>query len=268
MRLFVRAMVKALPTSVRTKVDWDAALRPHYLFGVLFAADEARREGIGSICVAEFGVAAGEGLLVLERHAAAVEKETGVSISVYGFDSGTGLPELSGDHRDHPDFWRSSDFPMDEPALRARLSQRTHLVLGDVRETVPDFVERAQRVPLGFAAFDLDLYSSTTTALGVLNSPARRVLRRVMLYFDDIASPLGYTHRFAGELLAIDEFNESSETIKIDRFRGLTGHRAFSEEPYLDQLYVAHDLEAISSARLDRPAADMTTWREDAAPRK
>jgi hypothetical protein len=266
-RLVVRALVRALPTSVRTKAEWDATVRPHYLFGILFAADEARREGIDAICVAEFGVAAGDGLVILERHAAAVEEETGVHISVYGFDRGVGLPELCGDHRDHPDCWRPSDFPMDEAALRARLSPRTQLVLGDVRETVPDFVRQVQSVPLGFAAFDLDLYSSTTAALGVLSSAGRKVLRRTMLYFDDIESPLGFTHRFAGELLAIDEFNASTKTVKIDRYRGLTGGRPFAEEPYLGQLYVAHDLEAISSVRLDRPAADMTAWRETAAQR-
>jgi hypothetical protein len=59
---------------------------------VLYAADQARREGHTVIAVIEFGVAEGRGLLALEAHAAAVERVTGIRIHVYGFDSGGGMP--------------------------------------------------------------------------------------------------------------------------------------------------------------------------------
>src|SRR5712664_3973338 len=80
-RLFVKGIIKALPTSIRTKANWDAVDRPHYLVGVLEAVDEAAREGISEISVIEFGIAGGNGLLSLEKYAAAVEGETGVRIA-------------------------------------------------------------------------------------------------------------------------------------------------------------------------------------------
>ena len=121
---------------------------------------------IGEVAVVEFGVAGGEGLLALENEAAAVEAELGVSIKVFGFDNGpAGLPQFIGDHRDHPDKWKLGDFPMDEPLLRSKLTRRTTLVLGNVEETVPLFFDDPSVPPVGFVAFDLDLYSSTTHAL-------------------------------------------------------------------------------------------------------
>ena len=49
-----------------------------------------------------------------------------------------------------------------------------------------------------------------------------------------------------GELLAIDEFNAESGSVRIDKWRGLKKRRVFFESPWLDKMYVAHDVEAIS----------------------
>jgi len=185
--------------------------------------------------------------VALQEIAEAVEKETRVHISVYGFDTGRGLPELTGDQRDHPDRWVAGDYMMNEQALRARLTSRSTLVLGQVKDTVADFVQNMQRSPLGFIAVDLDLYSSTRDALQVLSLPAKRMLLHVPMYFDDVKRI--FNHRFAGELLAIYEFNATNESVKIDRWRGISEDRAFPESDWLDRMYVAHDLEAISNAR-------------------
>ncbi len=83
----------------RARARWDACDRPQYHHGVLYAAYQALREGGDAISVIEFGVAEGYGLLVLESHAVAVERETGVRVNVYGFDSGGGMPAGAGDHR-------------------------------------------------------------------------------------------------------------------------------------------------------------------------
>jgi hypothetical protein len=250
-RLFVRALLKRLRLRAATRALWDISDRPPYLAGVLFAARRAVREQISAISVIEFGVAGGDGLLVLEREAEAVEKELGVSIRVFGFDNGpAGLPTFIGDHRDHPDKWKPGDFPMDVPLLRSKLGPRTTLVLGNVQETVPHFFEDPGVPPLGFIAFDLDLYSSTTQALRLLSMPGKRTLDHVALYFDDVEHSI--SHRFAGELLAIDEFNRASAQVKIDRWRGLGNDRPFPEASYLKKMYMAHDLEAISARVLDR----------------
>jgi hypothetical protein len=129
-RLFAKSLITHIPASIRTKARWDAVDRPQYLAGVLAAADEALRDNLTAISVYEFGVAGGNGLLALERLSEAVEKETGISISVFGFDSGTGLPTLIGDYRDYPDRWRPGDFAMDELQLRKRLKPTTRLIIG------------------------------------------------------------------------------------------------------------------------------------------
>ncbi len=172
-RLFVRAVLKGLPVSATTRALWDISDRPAYLVGVHYAARRALREGVSAISVIEFGVAGGDGLLALEREAAAVEAELGVAIRVHGFDNGpTGLPEFIGDYRDHPDKWKPGDFPMDVDRLRSRLGPRTTLVLGDVAETVPGFFDDPRVPPIGFVAFDLDLYSSTAQRCGFSQCPA------------------------------------------------------------------------------------------------
>jgi hypothetical protein len=250
-RLLSRALLKRLPVSSSTRAVWDLSVRPAYLLGVLYAARRALRERVGEISVIEFGVAGGDGLLALEQEAASVEKELGVAIKVFGFDNGpAGLPTFIGDHRDHPDKWKPGDFPMDEALLRSKLGPRTTLVLGNVKETVPAFFDDPSVPPVGFVAFDLDLYSSTAAALPILSMPGRRTLDHVPLYFDDTEHSI--SHRFAGELLAIDEFNQVNDQVKIDRWRGLGSDRPFPEASYLRKMYMAHDLQAISSKDLHR----------------
>jgi hypothetical protein len=249
LRLLSRVCVKYLSNSIRSKADWDAVARPNYLNGVLRAADQALSEGVKEMAVVEFGVAAGAGLVALQDCAEAVEKETGVKISVYGFDAGGGLPELCGDYRDHPDWWAPMDYPMNEAALRKRLAPRTELILGNVKTTVPQFLRRLS-VPIGFVSFDLDLYSSTMDAFKIFSEPGKKMLRRVTIYFDDIN--FFFNHEFAGERLAINEFNAANSGVKIDKWRGLSNNRVFREHSWLDQMYVAHDLDAISQVKLSR----------------
>lgn len=76
------------------------------------------------------------------------------------------------------------------------------------------------------------------------------MLRRVPMYFDD--THLFYNHRFAGELLAIEEFNRTNDCVRIDRWRGIANARVFPESFWLGNMYVAHDLEAIAKTVLKR----------------
>ncbi len=77
-------------------------------------------------------------------------------------------------------------------------------------------------------------------------SRVRHVLRRVYMYCDDVDLP--FTHCFAGELLAISEFNCSNAAVKIDHWRGISKMRPFPEAGWLNRMFIAHDLEAISKA--------------------
>ena len=193
-----------------------AIQRRYYLWPVLHAAHFARVLGVDQISVIEFGVGHGNGLVVLEAIAEYAEVALGVGIDVYGFDTGHGLPP-SDDYRDTPNLFRSGAFAMEEGVLRKRL-RRARLVLGDVRDTVPEFL-RSQAAPVGFISFDLDYYSSTTHALKVLTADPALVLPRVHCYFDEIA---GYTYSaYNGERLAIEEFNSAQKLRKVTPIYGL-----------------------------------------------
>lgn len=255
-RLFVRALLRYLPVSVRTRAFWAISRRPVYLLGLLTAADQAISQSVPEISVIEFGVAGGDGLVTLQNEAEAVEKETGVRIKVYGFDMGAeGLPDFIGDYRDHPEAWQPGDFAMDEAALKSRFTDRTTLILGNVKDTVPQFFDTHQPPPIGFVSFDLDLYSSTRDALRIFTSPNKKLLWHIPLYFDDIE--FLFNHKYAGEPLAINEFNEQDHKVKIDRWYGVKAGRPFSEQGFFDKLYVAHDLEATSKVKLERDAVNL-----------
>lgn len=248
-RLFVKHVLALLPCSVETRARWDLSARPHYLLGTLYAAERARALGVPEISAIEFGVAGGNGLLALQEEAAAVERATGVGIRVYGFDAGSsGMPHFCGDYRDHPDTWRPGDFPMDVDALRPKLSPRTTLILGDIRETIEGFREGYDPPPIGFMSIDVDLYSSTVAVLRVLELCP--ILRQVAIYCDDI--DFHFCHRWAGELLAIEEFNQEHGNIKIDRWHGLRKGRPFPEADWIDRMFLCHDLESAAKCVLDR----------------
>ncbi len=190
--------------------------RPPYRWGTLCAALHAKTLGLSSISVIEFGVAGGKGLLQLEQVAEEAERLSGVKVEVFGFDTGRGLPKPQ-DARDLPQLWGEGNYGMDVVALRRRLT-RAHLLLGPVSVTVPQFLAE-NRPPVGFIAFDMDLYSSTMDAFRLFEGVTDRFLPRVVCYFDDI---LGYSHGdFNGERLAIADFNMSHDRRKISQLYGL-----------------------------------------------
>jgi hypothetical protein len=212
-------------------------VRPGYTWCVLHAASIASRTDVPEISVLEFGVAGGNGLVALETVAAEAERTLGVSVRVYGFDTGEGLPPPR-DHRDAPFLVKGGDFPMDQDALRSRL-RRAELVLGDVGSTVPAFLETGP-APIGFISFDLDYYSSTRDALHLLDGDPAAFLPRVLCYFDDVhCYPWGDSN---GARLAIREFNEERSTRKVDFLHGMRylispDHR---DERWVEALYLAH----------------------------
>lgn len=171
-----------------------AVERPNYGYIVYQAADLARRLGIKRISALEFGVAGGRGLLNMEMHAERVRALTGVTVDVYGFDTGEGLPPPV-DHRDLPNVWQEAHFRMDRAALEARLRQ-AKLVIGNVADTVGRFAQDFSPAPIGAISFDLDYYSSSVDAFRVFDIGHDYLLPRVFCYFDDIArrvlSPLNH----------------------------------------------------------------------------
>lgn len=230
-----RYPVGGVPNRLRFGI-WE---RPYYAYGVNFAANLAKSLGLDAISVVEFGVAGGRGLLAMEDVAERIGRHYGVKISVYGFDAEVGLPKPI-DYRDLPHVWGQGDFVMDIQALKARL-RFAQLQLGDVAETIPPFLERADVPPLGFISFDLDYYSSTVAALKILDGPPASRLPRVCCYFDDIVWPVEACHsQYVGEYLAIDEYNAQHETSKIAKLANLRWMLPH-EAQWHEQIYIHHD---------------------------
>jgi hypothetical protein len=225
--------------SYTAKLNYSVLHRPHYGHCVLHAALLARELGLSRISAIEFGVAGGNGLLALERHAEYVTAETGVQIAVYGFDSGAGMPPPS-DYRDMPYLWREGYFAMDLDQLNARL-RSAKLLLGQVEETVAGFCAQEEPPPIGFIAFDLDYYSSTVAALKIFESEERYLLPRIACYFDDVVGDIDWAfNEFMGELLAIKEFNANHDRIKLALVEGLRFSSARVPRLWHEQIYVAH----------------------------
>jgi hypothetical protein len=222
--------------------------RAQYLWPLLHAAHAARALNLRRITALEFGVAGGNGLLALERAAAAATELSGTEVEIFGFDTGSGMPAPA-DPRDAPWLIEPSYFKMDEAALRARL-QSSQLVIGPVAETVPDWLSTDHPV-IGFVAFDLDYYSSTMEAFRVLSTDADRLLPRVPCYFDDVFG-YGWTE-FTGVHAAIDEFNVSHEKRKIGKIHGLRFELPPEEFrlPWHEKLYLAHVFDHPGYAHLE-----------------
>lgn len=225
--------------SFKSRLDYDVFPRPHYAFCLYHAARQAHLLGLKRISAAEFGVAGGAGLIELEDLADAVEKEFPVEIEIYGFDTGGGLPEPV-DFRDLPYIWKAGFYKMDQDALRKKL-RRASLVLGDVKDTVPSFIENHDPAPIGAAFFDLDFWSSTSEALKIFEAPQSHMLPRVMCYCDDVISSEhgGLLNEYVGQLAAIRGYNAQHANRKLTTIAGLDRVRRIPA-CWNDQVYVHH----------------------------
>jgi len=213
------------------------ARRPMYVWGVLQGTALARVLGVSRVSALEFGVAGGGGLLSLEHIADEVGARIGIEIEVVGFDTATGMPRPE-DYRDQPNMWFEGQLPMNQERVKS-LIRRASLRLGPVRTTVPAFLED-DCAPIAFISFDLDLYSSTRDALTVFLASHERLLPRVFCYFDDI---IGHTYNdFAGERLALSEFNDGNRMRKLSPAYGIRHFvpRRFLHDAYWDSFYYAH----------------------------
>ena len=222
------------------RTDRRTLRRSNYAWAMVQTAFLASSLRLERISVIEFGVAGGNGLIAMENMAAWLEKHFGLRIDVYGFDGGQGLPRPV-DWRDLPNLWPQGGYPMDEEKLRARL-RRAELVVGMVEETVDGFLA-SDPAPIGFIAFDLDQYTSTTHAFKVLEAEPRLLMPRIHCYFDDI---LGYTcGHHNGERLAIAEFNETHRDRPISQTYGLRFclPRKLREANWTEKMFMTHVVE-------------------------
>lgn len=212
--LEVREFFKPMADKIRSG---DFPWKRPYALSTLQAVMEAVHCNYSQIALVELGVAGGRGLLQLCRIAELFTQELNIDIQVYGFDTGVGLPPVL-DYRDHPEFWSQGLYSMgDVDALRKRLPEFCHLIIGNLSETIPSFLDTlgtSRRI--GFVSVDVDYYSSTVSGLKIFEYPPSAYLPAVPMYFDDVEVLLTYSP-WSGEALAISEFNTSHEKRKIER---------------------------------------------------
>ncbi len=184
--------------------------RMNYAYIIKKALDEARALGLNAISAIEFGVATGNGLLACEFHAAELGRIYNIDVEVYGFDSGKGLPAAEHATHDMSYWWSEGLFAGDMEYLAKRL-KRAKLVIGPIAQTAPAFTAQYNPAPMGAIMVDVDLYSSTIPILNLFDSDYQFLMPRIHMYFDDILN----TNEFAGETLAVKEFNLAHEHSKI-----------------------------------------------------
>ena len=226
----------------RTREHYGLIQRANYVYGMLRAADVAKYFGKKSTTVIEFGVASGAGLLNMIDVAPFIQKETGVTLRIVGFDTGKGLPPVEG-FKDHPELWRSGDFAMeDRDALVRKISGRAEIIWGDISDTIGSFTETIdEAAPIGFISIDVDIYTATKAALQCLTGRSEKYNPAISMYFDDVS--FFFANEWAGELAAIKEFNVEREFRKISRDMSLPGPRPRLAASWYPSMYVCHVLD-------------------------
>jgi len=113
------------------------------------------------------------------------------------------------------------------------------LVLGDIRHQQNEFFEKYNPCPIGAIAYDLDFYSSTASALKMLEAGEHYYLPRVFCYFDDtIGTEMELYNDYTGERLAINEFNAAHNDIKLGSAYHLLARRVV--EPWYHKIWICH----------------------------
>lgn len=198
------------------KIKADEILREHYAFGMFLAAVEAIYSNKERVTVLEFGIYRGDGLRSLVEIARLIEAELPITFDIFGFDSFVGLKPLN-DHRDHPEIWQEGILAVpDWKELIKEYEGKAKVLIGDMNETVPKFIDEHMSVqsPVGFVVLDCDLYSSTIPCLKVFENDPAFCLPVVPMYVDDCNYLLTYSD-YSGETRAILEFNNRNELRKI-----------------------------------------------------
>jgi len=226
--------------SIVKKIEYDMVPRQPYAFALQkafeFAAAERARLGIEKLVFIEFGVASGAGLLNMCRISKALSKHYGMECRVIGFDTGEGMPAPV-DYRDHPEKYLDGDFvPHDNKALQRSLPENARIIYGPIAETVGGLDEHLQPGEvIGFVSIDVDYWSSSIDCMKLFEKGAFPFLPRTPVYFDDVNN-IDH-HPYAGELLAINDFNQGHAEVKLAKMNQIRNWRIFKGALWLDQLY-------------------------------
>jgi len=198
------AIVKYLSLKFKT-------FRPHYETILYESAREASKLGYKELSVLELGVSGGNGIIALENYKKNIENAFNMKISVFGFDTGTGMPN-SNLKEDALFNWKQGDYKVNKENLKRKVTSKIYYGLAD--KTIEDFIkDNPPHVCAIF--FDMDYYSSTYNFLNNISKIKNLLIPRVLCYFDDIFTPNNYMGKYLGELKAIRDFNKKEINIKL-----------------------------------------------------
>ena len=152
--------------SFKFRLDMHALKRMQYAYICFHAAQLGKKLGYKRISVIEYGVAGGQGLIILEQHIKEIEKYFNIVIDIYGFDTGEGRPEPV-DYRDLPYHWKKGFYAMEKTDLKSQL-KKAKLIIGNITKTSKTFFSEYNPAPIGAVIHDFDFYSSTRTALSMM----------------------------------------------------------------------------------------------------
>jgi len=224
------------------KIKYDLVPRAPYSFGLDLAFKETQRLknnyklNIKRIIIIEFGVASGAGLMNLAKTSKKLSKYYNIDTQVVGFDTGKGLPKPM-DYRDHPEKYLDGDcVPIDLVKLKSNLPDKTKIYFGDVNDSIIEFEkDLLDGDYIGFISHDFDYFSSTKDAFTIFDLSQVNFIPRTVMYFDDIQDI--DDHEFAGELLAIKDFNSINKKRKIVELNQLRYTRIFKNSVWLKQMF-------------------------------
>jgi hypothetical protein len=104
---------------------------------------------------------------------------------------------------------------------------------------MPNFLNNlSPESPIGYIVIDVDYYSSTKEALALITSDPSKYLPITFMFLDDVYSD--YHNDYAGELLAVKEFNDENELRKICPYKFLRTLRIFKNASWIDKMYILH----------------------------
>jgi hypothetical protein len=127
---------------------------------------------------------------------------------------------------------------MDYDTLRKKLKS-AKLIIGDIRESMKNFFSDYNPAPIAAIMHDLDFYSSTKAAMSLFEIEDEYLLPRIFNYFDDIiGNNVVLYNNYTGERLAIYEFNNSHEKIKISSAFWLLARKNIEE--WYHQIFITH----------------------------
>lgn len=225
--------------------------RKHYALALAHGILQAQQCGYDKLTAIEFGVGTGGGLRSLVHIVDYYRTQFNIDIDVFGFDNATGLPDPQG-YRDHPELWSRGGFALnDVQGLKNSLPSWAHLIIGDIADTIPQFVEDYQKNDhkIAFISVDVDYYTSSVASLKVLDMAPLNYVPAVPMYFDDINWHITFS-KYAGQELAIEEFNAAHELRKLD----------CKERFMIENFYVCHIFDHPIRTGEHRPASPVDAF--------